>query len=135
MPIYERLSADQLLSRCVTGKTQNANECLHSAIWARCTKDNFASRRRVHFAVVTAIQEFNFGPAAGHDTATFFGFGKGHNMTRLGAGRVRKRVSNSLKRSKDKKEKRREKVRAARLKRMEELVQLEGGPAYAAGQF
>lgn len=34
-PIYERLTDIQLLSRCVSGKTQNS-ECLHSLIWSRC---------------------------------------------------------------------------------------------------
>ncbi|XP_070174264.1 uncharacterized protein [Littorina saxatilis] len=135
LPIYERLSEEHLLSRCVSGKTQNANECLHSLIWSRCAKDHFASRSRVEFAVLTAIREFNFGPAAAADSAQFFGFQTGHHMKRLGAARMHKRVRNSLKAVRDKQSKRRDKVRAAKSKRLEELVQLEGGPAYAAGMF
>ena len=135
MPIYKRLSEDQLLSRCVSGKTQNANECLHSLIWARCAKDHFASRKRVQFAVATAAREFNFGAAASQDTANFFGFETGHHMKRLGAARMQRRVQNSIKYVKDRRNKRRDKVRAAKLKRLEELLVLEGGPAYAAGQF
>ena len=135
MPIYERLSEDQLLSRCVSGKTQNANECLHSLIWARCAKDHFASRKRVQSAVATAAREFNFGAAASQDTANFFGFETGHHMKRLGAARMQRRVQNSIKYVKDRRNKRRDKVRAAKLKRLEELLVLEGGPAYAAGQF
>ena len=135
MPIYKRLSEDQLLSRCVSGKTQNANECLHSLIWARCAKDHFASRKRVQFAVTTAAREFNFGAAASQDTANFFGFETGHHMKRLGAARMQRRVQNSIKYVKDRRNKRRDKVRAAKLKRLEELLVLEGGPAYAAGQF
>ena len=135
MPIYERLTEEHLLSRCVSGKTQNANECLHSLIWSRCSKDTFASRRRVEFAVLRAAREFNFGATAAQDTAEFFGFTAGDNMKRLGAARMKKRVSNSIKYVRDKKNKRREKVRAAKLKHQEELVMLEGGPAYGAGQF
>ena len=135
MPIYERLSADQLLSRCVSGKTQNANECLHSLIWARCAKEHFASRKRVQFAVVTGAREFNFGASAAQDTASFFGFKTGHHTKRLAAARMQKRVRNSLKYVKDQQKKRRDKVRAAKLKRHDELLVLEGGPAYAAGQF
>ena len=134
-PIYERLSDLQLLNRCVSGKTQNSNECLHSLIWSRCAKSKFASRRRVHFAVVTAAREFNFGPAAGQDTAKFFGFDAGVHMKRLGASRMQKRVRNSLKYKRDRQNKRRDTVRAARLKRDEELLAIEGGPAYAAGMF
>ena len=127
MPIYEWLSEDQLLSRCVSGKTQNANECLHSLIWARCAKDHFASCKRVQFAVATAAREFNFGAAASQDTANFFGFETDHHMKRLGAARMQRRVQNSIKYVKDRRNKRRDKVRAAKLKRLEELLVLEGG--------
>ena len=58
-PIYDRLADPVLLSRC-RGKTQNSNEFLHSLIWSRAKK-KFDSRRRVHFAVITAAREFNFG--------------------------------------------------------------------------
>ena len=74
MPIYERLTEEHLLSRCGSGKTQNANECLHSLIWSRCSNDTFASRRRVEFAVLGAAREFKFGATAAQDTAEFFGF-------------------------------------------------------------
>ncbi|KAL8600932.1 hypothetical protein ACOMHN_030589 [Nucella lapillus] len=111
-------------------------ECInHSLIWSRCAKDKFASRWRVQFAVFTAISEFNFGPAAAQDTASFFGFHQGAHLKRLGASRQKKRERNSVKFQKDKANKRRDTVRAARLKRQEKLMLLEGGPAYAAGQF
>lgn len=81
------------------------------------------------------LPEFNFGAAASQDTANFFGFETGHHMKRLGAARMQRRVQNSIKYVKDRRNKRRDKVRAAKLKRLEELLVLEGGPAYAAGQF
>ena len=34
-PIYERLSNDALLERCLDGKTQNQNESLNGMIWNR----------------------------------------------------------------------------------------------------
>lgn len=135
MPVYDRLTDMELLNRCVSGKTQNSNECLHSVVWNRCPKENFASPRRVHFAVLTGINEFNFGSTAAQDTARFFGFKAGGNMQRLGAARQKKRERNSIQYYKDKASKRRDTVRAAKLKRADELMELEGGPAYAAGQF
>ena len=56
-------------------------------------------------------------------------------MKRVRAARMQRRVQNSIKYVKDRRNKRRDKVRAAKLKRLEELLVLEGGPAYAAGQF
>jgi hypothetical protein len=134
-PIYERLSDDRLLQRCVSGNTQNANECLHSLIWSRCSKENFASRKRVQFAVTVAAGEFNFGSGSSQNIARFYGFNAGANMTRLGNVRLQKRLRNSLKCERDRKIKRREAVRTAKLKRQEELLLQEGGMAYAAGKY
>ena len=135
MPIYERLSQEHLLSRCIYGKTQNFNECFHSVIWSRCSKESFVRHHQVEFAVLRAAQEFNFGATAAQDTAKFFGFTAGDNMKRLGAKRDKKRMSNSMKYVRDKRNKRHEKVRAAKQKHQEVLIRLEGGPAYGAGQF
>lgn len=56
-------------------------------------------------------------------------------MARICESRMRKRLNNSTKYVKEKAIKRRDKVRAARTQRQEELNQLEGGPAYGAGLF
>ncbi|GFX12432.1 uncharacterized protein TNCV_1036191 [Trichonephila clavipes] len=61
LPIYQRLAASELLSRCVRGLTQNSNEALHLMIWNRCSKENSASRNHVPIAVSSAISEFNVG--------------------------------------------------------------------------
>lgn len=61
LPVYQRLASDELLSRCASGKTQNANESLHSAIWQNCPKEVFVSKKRLEMAVIAAVSEFNFG--------------------------------------------------------------------------
>ena len=61
VPVYERMSDTNLLSRMVKGKTQNANESLHSVIWSRCPKTVFVGVRRVCGAVASAIARFNEG--------------------------------------------------------------------------
>ncbi|GFT14748.1 uncharacterized protein TNCV_99441 [Trichonephila clavipes] len=43
------------------GKSQNANESLHSVIWSHCPKESFQSKKRLEISVVTAVSEFNFG--------------------------------------------------------------------------
>ncbi|KAL8584492.1 hypothetical protein ACOMHN_016813 [Nucella lapillus] len=92
---------------------KDSNESLHSLIWNRCAKDRFASRRRVHFAVISAAREFNFGSAASQDTASFLGFRAGKHMQRLGEARMAKRLRNSRKYRRDQANKRRDKVPAA----------------------
>ena len=62
--VYERLSHDDLLTRCLRGQTQDANESLHSKVWAKCTKTGFACVHRVRSATCAAVAEFNVGVAA-----------------------------------------------------------------------
>ncbi|GFW22952.1 uncharacterized protein TNCV_3647291 [Trichonephila clavipes] len=61
MPFYQRLASDTTLERCVAGKTQNSNECLHSCICRKCPKEVFVSKRRLEIAVTDAIEKHNLG--------------------------------------------------------------------------
>ncbi|GFT52539.1 uncharacterized protein TNCV_14961 [Trichonephila clavipes] len=61
LPIYQRLASNELLERCIRCGTQNANESLHSMIWAKCPKEIFANKRRVKRAVTEAVCEYNKG--------------------------------------------------------------------------
>ncbi|GFO36110.1 hypothetical protein PoB_006261500 [Plakobranchus ocellatus] len=57
-PIYEHLTNPALLSRCLLGKTQNANESLHSVIWAKCPKNTFSGLIRDRFGMTLAVAEY-----------------------------------------------------------------------------
>ncbi|GFX45205.1 uncharacterized protein TNCV_3432531 [Trichonephila clavipes] len=65
MPVYQSLASKEILLHCVSGKTQNANESLHSCIWRKCVcvcpKDRFVSKRRIDLAVTAAVNEVNIG--------------------------------------------------------------------------
>ncbi|GFT46552.1 uncharacterized protein TNCV_3184121 [Trichonephila clavipes] len=61
IPVYQRLSLDTILERCVAGKTQNLNESLHSCILRKCPKEVFVSKRRLEIAVTNAIEKNNLG--------------------------------------------------------------------------
>ena len=56
-PEYKRLSAPALMRACVRGQTQNANEGLHSLIWAICPKTKFMSRSRIESGASIAIKQ------------------------------------------------------------------------------
>ncbi|GFU30601.1 uncharacterized protein TNCV_2614971 [Trichonephila clavipes] len=49
------------LERCSAGKTQNANESIHSVIWKNCPKETFVSKKRLEMGVISAIGGYNFG--------------------------------------------------------------------------
>ena len=63
LPIFQNRSSEDL-STCRLQATQNANECVHSVIWARCPKHVFVARPRLNITVALGCAEFNFGSSA-----------------------------------------------------------------------
>jgi hypothetical protein len=61
IPLYTRMSDPNLLKRLTLAKTQNANESLHSLIWARCPKEVFVGLPRIESSVAKAVEQFNEG--------------------------------------------------------------------------
>ena len=57
-PIYIRLSND-LLTKCLDGKTQNQNESLNGMIWNRLPKTVFVGAEVLNFGVYDAVAHFN----------------------------------------------------------------------------
>ena len=63
-PIYHDLTKDTVLSRCLHGVTQNANESFNSTIWERVPKLNFCGMEKLMLAVYDAIAVYNYGRKA-----------------------------------------------------------------------
>ena len=59
--IYEDLSTDDLLSRCLGANTQNNNECFNSTVWNLAPKHTFCGKKIVDLATDFAICLFNEG--------------------------------------------------------------------------
>ena len=53
--IFQRLSKEEMLNKCVHGLTQNANEAFNQFIWNRFPKSTFSSRKIVETAVNSSI--------------------------------------------------------------------------------
>ena len=63
-PIFEDLSKDSELKKCLHGKTQNANESFNSMIWDRLPKTRYVSLANLKFGVYDAVANFNIGMKA-----------------------------------------------------------------------
>ncbi|KAJ4434550.1 hypothetical protein ANN_23112 [Periplaneta americana] len=133
--IFQRLASDSLLERCASGRTQNANESLHSRIWRKCPKSTSVTKRRVDIAVARAVVEYNLG----RSTTQY----KIHSKLGLSPGRHTSRISHmqdlktKYQRASQKSEmykKYRKSVKLARLK-LEEGRKKQEGPTYQAGAF
>ena len=59
--IFEELSSEKLLQKCVHGLTQNQNESFNDTIWKRIPKTRFVSRTQLEFTVNDAVANFNIG--------------------------------------------------------------------------
>ncbi|XP_077277655.1 uncharacterized protein LOC143905880 [Temnothorax americanus] len=60
-PIYENLSNDKLLERCVGGYTQNSNESFNQLIWKIAPKTMHSGAKIVNIAAFLATCTFNNG--------------------------------------------------------------------------
>ena len=65
LEVYQSLTTDELLGRCLAGKTQNPNEALHSKIWKTLSKTKFFGLKTVQFSATHNILQHNFGYAEG----------------------------------------------------------------------
>ena len=61
LPIFEALSDEDLLARCLHGGTQNQNEAINALIWQRATKEAHSGLVVVELAVILAVSHFNDG--------------------------------------------------------------------------
>ena len=59
-PIFQDLSPEELLKKCLHGKTQN-NEALNNIIWTRLPKNVFVGWYTFQIGVSSAVISFNFG--------------------------------------------------------------------------
>lgn len=61
--IFERLSDEKLLKRCLRGYTQNQNESLNNLLWSKCPKRIFCGKRKLEAAAAQAVIIWNMGSA------------------------------------------------------------------------
>nr|XP_012224229.1 PREDICTED: uncharacterized protein LOC105673283 [Linepithema humile] len=60
-PIYEDLSRDKLLNRCLGGYTQNSNESFNSTVWHLAPKNYSSGKKILQIASDIAVCNFNDG--------------------------------------------------------------------------
>lgn len=60
-PIYEELSRDELLNRCLGGFTQNSNESFNATVWNLAPKSYSSGKKILDIATDIAVCNFNDG--------------------------------------------------------------------------
>lgn len=78
-PIYEELSNDDLLTRCLGGFTQNSNESFNSTVWSLAPKTTSSGKLVLDIASDIAVCTFNDGLSSLMDVMKVLGMTIGPN--------------------------------------------------------
>ena len=133
-PVFEELSDDKLLRKCLHGKTQNQNESYNSTIWHRIPKSIFVSATTFQLGVYDAAAHFNVGNIASLQVYDEIGIERGC-YTILGCSENNnERINNSLRKSSELYKSRRRQLRGL-CKRKGDKDQSQEGVTYCAGKF
>lgn len=131
-PIYEILSDDQLLERCLGAETQNNNESLNSLIWTFAPKHLHSGRKIIEIATFIAVSIFNQGFLPILKILSVMGVTIGQQAHMYANSRDEARIDRSERRSTDA-------VKQARIDHREErsieqeFFEQEEGPQYGPG--
>ena len=133
-PIFSRLSSDELLGRCLHGKTQIQNESFNGMIWERCPKAQYVGRNIFEFGVLDAVAHFNLGAVAALKVYQECGIMPGKYTRESCKMRNQRRLYNAKNKEKDRSKLRRKQLRGKR-KSKDDKNQQEEGDSYGSGQF
>lgn len=131
-PIYEDLTKQELLERCLGGNTQNNNESFNNCVWAMAPKHVFSGKIIVQIACQTAACIFNEGFKPVLKIMSVMGVKIGPTAVQYATQRDRERIRVANRRSTDASKEARTQRRNAILDENERFEE-EEGIMYGAG--
>ena len=134
-PIFKDLSKDDLLSKCLHGKTQNANESFNYILWNKCPKTVFVGRAVLELGISSAVIAFNEGAKGLSRVLEVLGVKEGKCAISNCEGRDMKRKLLADHKRTETAKKRRKTLRAKRKGFLDEEQLKEEGESYAKGAF
>ena len=133
-PMYEELSCDKLLKKCLHGLTQNSNESYNMTVWERIPKNHYVSLSHLRFGAYDAAANFNIGRKASVLVMEKMGLRPGRYLLK-GCQRLnRKRLYLSEYKNTASSKKRRKVIRGKKKARDDKNLQTEG-EQYKTGAF
>ena len=132
-PVFQRLSTDSLLNKCVDGLTQNAVESLNSVVWGKCPKEIFVGTTTVRLALDDAVAHYNDGTVSMARVLHKLGITPGQHTVKFLIAKDRKRIRQANRRSLEAQD-----IRQAKRQRRlacEDTQILSEGITYEAGAF
>lgn len=133
-PVFESLTAPELLTRCLGGKTQNANESLNSVIWKYCPKRIYTGQNIVRIAANLGAITYSEGATGILEVMRTLNVPPGANAKTYAIQADQIRLKQAQQQAADSSHEARIATRRLRLAANEDTVAGEG-PSYAAGAF
>ena len=134
VPIFQRLSEENLLKRCSRNKTQNSNESLHHLIWKFSPKAIFNGRKTLETAVLLAMCQFSMGKCFKDILCKILGFEPGKYCKAEAIRNSIERLKKAEYKSSEKGRKRRRTLKYNKNVK-EQSLQNKEGQTYSAGTF
>ena len=125
-PVFKDLASEELLSKCLHGKTQNANECLNKIIWDRCQEETYVEATIIEIATYDAVAYFNDGCSAILKTMIQLGLEPGSYTRNHCQIRDRIRIQHADYKSTEVQKKRRKHIRAQKKGFIDTATEKEG---------
>jgi len=133
-PIFLDLSKDELLHKCLHGKTQNQNESFNGTVWNRLPKTQYIGLDQFELGVYDAVAHFNIGAKAVLKIYEQLGLDPGiftvDGCSQTNRSRLKKAGRKSLLKTKTQ----RKIVRGVKKSKSDKQVEKEG-TTYASGGF
>ena len=129
LPLYTRLTNEDLLMGCIPGLTQNQNESFNATVWKRCPKEKRFGGNSVKRAMGLAVMTWNSGKQYSTLLENMHLSSNWHthqSMKSKDVSRVHKSAKR-VKKSEDEAKRRREKIRAELRKRQKSGLDYQPG--------
>ena len=134
LPIFEALSDEDLLARCLHGGTQNQNEAINVLIWQRATKETHSGLVVVELAVFLVVSHFNDGAVSIISVLQELGIYPGQHCIMASQKLDHNRLRHSRRKSSERAKSRRKQLRNLKMGYIDSLEAREG-QQYEAGAF
>ena len=134
-PIFTDLSSDELLSKCLHGKTRNSNEAFHQIIWTKRPKSVYVGRTVVNLGVCSAVLAFNEGTEGIKIVIEKLGLKLGRASSEITQVKQKKQQRNNMVKKLEETKKQRKRLRAKRRGFTDAEKEAEGGDSYSSGAF
>ena len=107
--VFDELSNDSLLKKCLHGQTQNCNEGLNNIIWSRCPKNVYVKINVLEMGVNSSVLSFNEGSSGIYRVFKHLNLDFGKNTITSSVKKDQKRLQNMVKKGQPKKKKKKKK--------------------------